>query len=307
MELAQAERPNVDVALEWAVQAGEAEAALRLMWMLEMYWSTNDPLGGRERLDALLAAAGEAVDPAAFARALRFRAATHDFTHEDALAESAYERALDAFQAVGDDLEAGHIRHRLAFTALHQGDLERAKRLASEALELDRRTGNRRDEAMALNILGTAALQEGDSENGLRLSLESASVSGSLGFTWFQGVTLLGAAEQLVAANDPEAAIPIFLDGLDALLSVQDRINLAIALAVGAAIAATRSSPERAGTLWGAVEAAAEREPRDSTTAAMAEYEPYVERVKGSEFEAGRRRGRTFSLEGAVREALKGW
>ena len=41
---------------------------------------------------------------------------------------------------------------------------------------------------MALNILGTAALQEGDSENGLRLSLESASVSGSLGFTWFHGV-----------------------------------------------------------------------------------------------------------------------
>jgi predicted ATPase len=304
MELAQVERPNVDVALEWAVQAGEVDAGLRLMWMLEMYWSTNDPLGGRERLDAILAAAGEAVDPAAFARALRFRAATHDFTHEDALAESAYERALEAFQAVGDELEAGHIRHRLAFAALHQGDLERAKRLASEVLELDRRTGNRRDEAMALNILGTVALQEGDPENGLRLSLESASVSGSLGFTWFQGVTLLGAAEQLIAANDPEAAIPIFADGLDALLSVQDRINLAIALAVGAAIAATRGFSERAGTLWGAVEAAAEREPRESTTAAMAEYEPYVERVKDGEFEAGRRRGRTLSLEDAVRYAL---
>jgi predicted ATPase len=307
MELAQAERPNIDVALAWAAQSGEAHAGLRLLWMLEMYWSTNDPFGGRERLDSLLASAGEDVDPVAYARALRFRGATHDFTNESALAESVYERAFEAFLAVGDELEAGHIRHRLVFTALHQGDLERAKRLASEALELDRRTGNRRDEAMALNVLGMVALQEGDPENGLRLCLESASVSGSLGFTWFQGVTLLGAAEQLIAANDHETAIPIFVDGLEALLSVQDRINLPAALAAGAAIAAARSSPERAGTLWGAVEATAEREPRGSTNAAMAEYGPYVERVKGGEFEAGRRRGRTLPLEAAVREAIEGW
>jgi tetratricopeptide (TPR) repeat protein len=307
MELAQAERPNVDVALDWAVRAGKAEAGLRLLWMLEMYWSTNDPIEGRERLDALLADAGEAVEPAAFARALRFRGAMLDFTHEHALAESTYERALEAFEAVGDDLEASHIRHRLAFTALHQGDVDRAQRLASEALELDRSTGNRRDEAMALNVLGTVALQEGDLEKGLRLSLESASVSESLGFTWFQGVTLLGAAELLIAANDPEAAIPIFVEGLGVLLVVQDRVNLAIGLAAGAAIAALRGNPERAGTLWGAAEAAAEREPRGSTTAALAGYQPYVERVIGDEFEAGCKRGRTLSLEEAVREGLEGW
>jgi predicted ATPase/class 3 adenylate cyclase len=304
MELAQAERPNVDAALEWAVQAGEAAAGLHLMWMLETYWATNDPLGGRDRLEALLAAAREAIDPAVLARALRLRGATHDFTHEHALAEAKYERALEAFEAVGDDLEAGHIRHRLAFTALHQGDLERARRLASEALELDRRSGIRRDEALALNVLGMVAFQEGDPEKGVRLCLESASASASLDFIWFRGVTLLGAAEQLIAANDPETATPIFVEGVDALLSVQDRINLPIALAAGAAIAAIRNSPERAGMLWGAVEAAAEREPRGSTTGAVAEYEPYVEPVKGQEFEAARKRGTSLSLEEAAQYAL---
>jgi hypothetical protein len=157
---------------------------------------------------------------------------------------------------------------------------------------------------MALNVLGMVAFEEGDPESGLRLSLESASISKGLGFTWFQGVTLAGASEQLVAANDPEAAIPVFVEGLGALLAVQDRVNLAIALAVAAAIAAGRNSPERAGTFWGAVEAASEREPRGSTTGAMAEYEPYLEGVRGDEFEAGRRRGRTLSLEEAVRYAL---
>jgi predicted ATPase len=307
MELAQEERPNVDVAIEWAIEAGQAEAGLRLMWMLEMYWSTNDPVAGRERVDELLAAAGETIDPAAYARALRFRGGTFDFTNAGALAEQEYERALEAFQAAGDELEATHIRHRLAFAAQHQGELERAKRLASEALELDRSTGNRRDEAMALNVLGVVAFNEADPEKGLRLSLESAAVSESLGFSWFQGVTLLGASELLIAANDPEGAVPVFLDGLDTLLSVQDRINLANALAVGAALAAMHGRAEEAGTLWGGLEAAAEREPRGSTTASMDEYWPYVERVKGEEFETGRKRGRTLTLEEAVREALEGW
>jgi predicted ATPase len=303
MALAQEERPNVDVALEWAIEAGEADDGLHLLWMLEMYWATNDPFGGRERVDALLTA-GETIDPAAYARALRFRGATYDFTHEATLAEQEYRRAAEAFRSLGDEVEAGHIGHRLAFTAMRKGDLERARRLASEALELDRHSGNRRDEALALNVLGMVAFQEGDRENGLRLTLESASVAGSLGFTWFRGVTLLGTAEQLIALDDPDAAGPIFVDGLETLLSVQDRVNLAIALAVGAAIAATRGCAERAGTLWGAVESAAEREPRVSTTAALGEYEPYLERVQGEEFEVGRRRGRSLSLEGAVRYAL---
>jgi predicted ATPase len=307
MELAQEERPNVDVALAWAVEAGEADDGLRLLWMLEMYWATNDPFGGRERVDALLAAGGETIDPAAHARALRFRGATYDFTQEAALAEQDYRRAAEAFRSVGDEVEAGHIGHRLAFSAMHKGDLERAKRLASEALELDRRSGNRRDEALALNVLGMVAFHEGDWEKGLRLTLESASVAESLGFTWFKGVTLLGTAEHLVALNDPDAASPIFVDGLETLLSVQDRVNLPIALGVGAAIAAAQGWAEGAGTLWGAVETAAEREPRASTTQALSEYEPYLERVQGEAFEAGRRRGRTLSLEEAAREALERW
>ncbi len=190
------------------------------------------------------------------------------------------------------------------YCAEHQGDFERAKRLAAEALELDRRTGNRRDEALALNILGMVAFQEGDRENGLRLALESASVAGSLGFMWFRGVTLLGAAEWLVAANEPETAAPVFRDGLGALLAVQDRVNLPIALAAGAAIAAGRDDAERAGTLWGAVEVASEREPRPTTTQNLRHYSPYVEPVHGAAFDRGRGVGRTLSLEEAARYAL---
>ena len=96
MELAQEERPNIDVALQWATDAGEAESGLRLLWMLEMYWATNDPRrADANESSALLAAGGEHLDPASYARALRFRGATYDLMGETALSEPEYERAIE--------------------------------------------------------------------------------------------------------------------------------------------------------------------------------------------------------------------
>jgi hypothetical protein len=92
--------------------------------------------------------------------------------------------------------------------------------------------------------------------------------------------------------------------GLQALAAVGDRVNLPIGLATGATIAAGQGDTLRAGTLWGAVESVAGREPRPTTTAAIREYEPYLEAVQGTEFDRGRAHGRTLSLEDAVRYAL---
>jgi predicted ATPase/class 3 adenylate cyclase len=304
IDAAQRERPNVEVALEWAAVAGEAAAGLRLLLELEMYWVTNDPLAARERLDALLAAAREDVEPGLLAGGLRLRGATYDMSGEPERAEAPYEQALAMFEALGDGNEVEHLRHRIAMSTYHQGDLERASRLAAEALERDRRRGDRRDEAIALNILAMVAFGQGDPEQGLRLALESASVAEATGFTWWRAVTLLAAAECLVAGADPAAARPVYLEGLAGLVSVQDRVNLPIALAAGAAIAALRGDAERAGVLWGALEAVGEREPKSTTEQALVEYRPYVERVSGSDFERGCADGRMRSLDEACDYAL---
>ena len=51
MELARDERPNVDVALDWAAGSAEAEVGLRLMSTLELYWvdqrSARSPVATR--------------------------------------------------------------------------------------------------------------------------------------------------------------------------------------------------------------------------------------------------------------------
>ena len=116
---AQDERANIDAALDWAATASETPPALSLVLLLELYWATNDPVGGRERIDRLLAAAGDDIDPRALANALRVHGASYDMTERTDLAAQEYERAIEIFRSLGDEAEAAHIMHRIASGALH--------------------------------------------------------------------------------------------------------------------------------------------------------------------------------------------
>jgi predicted ATPase/class 3 adenylate cyclase len=303
MALAQEERANVDVALDWAANAGETESALSLMLLLELYWGTNDPLAARKRIDQLLDAGG-GLEPRRLALALRVRGASYDMTGRPDLGAVEYERALEILQSLGDEAEAAHLMSRIASAALHGGEVGRAVRLAGEALELDRRHGRQRDEAMALNVLSRAAFEQDKPDEGLRLAYQSAEIAKAVGFTWWHGGTLVQAAEYLIARGDPAAATGPLHAGLESLAAVDDRVNLPIALAAAAGLAAQQQKPAQAGLLWGAVEAAAENEPRPTTDQALAEYEPYLNPVRGTAFDNARQRGRSLRIEDAVTQML---
>jgi len=225
-------------------------------------------------------------------------------TGESALAEPDYQRALDVFRELGEEEEVDHLLIRIAIAARNAADLERSARLASEALERTRARGNGSDEAMALQNLAMVAFEQGDKDEGVRLAHEAASAAERVGFTWWRGVTLLGTAERLIVAGDLQAAKPEYREGLTILADLPDLVNVPIGLAAGAAIAAGQDDAVGAGTLWGAVEAAGEYDPRPTTFEALREYAPYVEPVRGPDFERARMQGRKLSLEEAVQLAL---
>ena len=301
MDLANDERPNTDISLRWAVGA-DPEAGLRLLERQEMYWPTNDPIRGREHVDALLAAAGEDLDAGRHGLALRFRGATLDFVSRPDLSEADYLRGVELLRSAGDEDEALHLDLRAAKCAIDQGDLARGKRLIAERLE--QAGGPAGDEGLALSLLSQAAFAEGDATEGARLAHEAAAASERAGMTWFRSVTLLNTAEFLALAGDLDAAEEAFAEGLPDLWSVQDLVNMPQAFVMGAVIASLRGDPIRAGTLWGAAEADGDRQPRPTTTRAFETNEHYLEPVRGDAFEEARRHGRTMSLEQALAYAL---
>jgi predicted ATPase/class 3 adenylate cyclase len=303
MALAREERPNVDVALRWATLA-DPIAGLDLLNLEEMYWGTNDPNRAREYVEAMLEAAGDRLDPARHGAALRLHASTLDLVGRNDLAIPDYLAAVELARSVGDEDEALHLSLRVAHAYAAVGERARAKQLVAERLE--RGGGYDGDLGLALAILSGLAFDEGDAAEGLRLAREAAAAAESAGMTWWRAVTLVGAAERLLEIGEPAMAPELFLEGLALLNSVQDLVNLPIALAAGAALAAQLGDPVRAGTLRGAAEAEAEREPRQTTIDNLRDYEPYLEPVRGDVFEEARARGRMLSLEEAVSYALEG-
>ena len=296
MDLAQDERANVDVALAWAIEAGEPARGLRLLELLEQYWGTNDPVAGRARLDALLTVAGDGLDPTTLAHALRFRGMTFDMTGRNDLGIPDYERAIEVLRSVGDEGEAAHLGLRIANALVKQGELERAGALATAAIDAD--------PPLALGVLSQVAFRRGEAHEGARLAHESAAAAEAQGFTWWRGVSLLGSAESQLELGELKGAQQDFVEGVTTLRAVRDLVNLPIGLAAGAALAARLGDPVRAGSLWGALEAEAERAPRSSTAESIAFYEPYLEPVRGEMFEEARLRGRSQSLDEAVAFAL---
>jgi predicted ATPase len=310
MNLANAERPNLDVGLAWAGESGHADSGVRLLVLTEMYWNTTDPAAGRERLDGLLAEAGRAGKPLDLglqARAYRFRGATFDLTDRFDLSEPEFARSLEMFRAAGEEDQTGHLIALIGNSALRQGRIERAIDLATQSLEIARREGNPGDEGFALYVLAMAAFHQGDTDTGMRLAHESAPLTLKGGSIWFAGTTMLGAAEFLIAADRIVEAEQDLATGLEYLASVSDRLNVAFALAGAAAIAALKKDAVRAGTLWGALEAlkaTAAGELRTSTGIAMDDNIRYIDPIRGAAFEKGRGSGRELSLEAAVEFAL---
>ena len=312
MNLANAERPNLDVGLAWAGESGHADSGIRLLVLTEMYWNTTDPTGGRERLDRFLTQAGEAGKPLDLglqARAYRFRGATLDLTDRFDLSEAEYTRALKMFRAAGEEDQTGHLIALIGNSALRQGHIERAIDLATQSLEIARREGNPGDEGFAIYVLAMAAFHQGDTDTGMRLAHESAPLTLKGGSIWFAGTTLLGAAEFLIAAGRIVEAEHDLTTGLKYLASVGDRLNVAFALAGAAAIAALKKDAVRAGTLWGALEAltaTAAGELRTSTRMAIGDNIRYIDPIRSAAFEKGRQSGRELSLEAAIEFALIG-
>lgn len=309
MNLATAEQPNIDVALSWADESGHAQEGIELLVLTEMYWVANDPAGGHERMERLLARVaetGEPLTPGVHARALLFRAAALDLSNRFDLAEPEYVRARELFRAANEDEYAGHLTARIANAALRQSDVDRAVALATEALQLARRNRSLVDEGFALYVLAMAAFTRGDLERGNQLVHESAPLTHRGASIWISGTSRVAAAEFLIAAGQlDEAEIQVHA-GLATLASIGDRVNTPYAIGGIAAIAALREDGARAGTLWGALEAIADLDPKSTAHEAMRDNAPYLKDIKGPEFEVGRAQGQSLSREQAIEFALSG-
>jgi predicted ATPase/DNA-binding SARP family transcriptional activator len=301
-DIVNAEQGNIRAALEWALDADDIELALNLAIALEGFWVGSAPFEGVRWFEALLPRAAEAA-PLTHARALRCYGGVRMMTGAPDRGKAANEQSLAQFRALGDQAGVAALLHRLAEVAHQTGDLPRARQLAEESLDGARACGKARLEASSLGTLGSIACEEGDHGRGMKLLERSVEISREIGFWWMQGVMLGNLCEYALAmgsAHDAEAW------GREAVLVLHrtgDRLNTVAGLAMLARIAAETGRLERAGQLWGAVEAEEVRAPAGWWAAAREAAAAPVLAHAGPEFEQGRAVGREWFFDEAVHHA----
>ncbi|HLT68820.1 MAG TPA: hypothetical protein VKZ72_01565, partial [Acidimicrobiales bacterium] len=205
-----AEGANLRAALDTAVDAGRADAAQRLAAALGWYWALRGRLAEAARaLDRSLALGDEggAVSPAAaWSRVWRAVVAA---LRGDPAAGTHRAAALAAVPALGDAAAAGRALAVLAYTGLHDGEVEDAGSLLADARARCAAAGDGWGEAVALAGLAALAHARADVEAMTSAIRRADRLFAAAGDGWGRAVvaTLRAAAAELAGDLDEAARV----------------------------------------------------------------------------------------------------
>jgi predicted ATPase len=295
------ELANLRAAVDGALAAGQAELAGELIVALELLWTIQNPFEGKRRAEEVLEAGG--LSPGLEARVLRTLGSSADPAGEFAAAEAAYAKSLALFRQLGDEKAAAHMLLRLGVSALKRADLDAARSLLDEGLARNRELGSTITEAQVLSSLGTLAWQEGDRELALERVSESLAVIREAGFRWWEGVMTDELAFYSFELGRIDESERHARQALEIAKQASHRQSIVWALARLCVAAAATGRVDRAGRLWGAIEAEESNGPVGAWETERAWFEERVP-VGDDTFEQGRSAGRALSLADAVDYAL---
>ena len=300
-ELVRPELDNFRRAIDWA-REHDPELALRLAVSLELFWVLNDPFEGARRLSELLET-DVAVPPTLRARALRSLAEAASTAGDTETAATAMAESLAEFERIGDEHGIAIVRHRLSIGARGAGDLPRARQLLEASLAASRRLSDRKLEADCLRSGAWIEHSDGNLARAVELNEQSIVLLEQIGHTWLLRGALLESADLARELGQMQKAEDSAREGLRVAQSLSDRQGIVWGVATLAQVFTAAGELERAGRLWGAVEAEAERAPVGSWDRVRDEAAETIVRDDPA-FERGREEGRGLSFEDAVEYAL---
>src|SRR5215211_261610 len=172
-ELAVAELDNFRAALDWALAQREFSLGAELAVSLANLWVARDPFEGERRFGALLEAAGDELSPELAAHLLFEYGSLLFLEGEYERGLERQERSLAAYRELGDERGIAEVLARLSVGTVVRGNFDRTRALGHEALEMNRRLGRRRGEAMALYGLAQVEWETGDFDSAVELMRES--------------------------------------------------------------------------------------------------------------------------------------
>ena len=222
------EHDNLRAALDYALDRGHVDEAIRLAEALVRFWIGGFHTEGRDRIDRVLAATGSANNREARARLLVSQGVMTHMQGAPAEAALRFEEAERLFRATGDARAVAATLNHLSWSMYLTGEPTRATALAEEALAVHERFGDVRGIALAHNNLGWVQFYHRGELAQAREHLERAfrghqSLGDPRGVAFMS--TSLAAVEMWM--GNVERARAILKDGTDAAYRTGDVIHRA--------------------------------------------------------------------------------
>ncbi len=296
---------NIRAVLEWSLRGGDVTLGVRLAGALCLFWYGNGyHIEGRRWTQQLL----ERLDEVSLVYQPKFLlSAGHlAFLHDLDAGKPLFVRALDTARDLGDRLQMAWALALLGYTMLREPQM--ATPIVEESLALFRELNHQPGIAQALNIIGEIARFSHDSDHARRAYEECLVVSQQTGETrrivfMYQNLAFIALHE-----GEAERARDLVRQGLQLARAMNNRLQLATALAIFAGAIGALGQPRQAARLLGASESALERlgalhQPNDKR-----EIDGIIAAVRAqldeATFQAARAEGRELRLEQAVAQAL---
>ena len=307
LERLEADHGNLRAALEWTTRTGASELALGFAGALWRFWRIRGYLAeGRERLEAVLAAAGTDASEAR-AEALGAAGMLAVDQGDFARARQLFAEGLEVRRALGDPAAIARSLNLLGAAAFGQTDLGGAESFFEESLRLAEEAGDRRVVASALTNLGLVKIEQGRYEHAEQSLAASFAANEELGDKDGVARALLHMAAAALHSDDCVRASTLLARSLELFRDVGNKLGLAECLAHLGGVAAATGDCARGAQLLGAAEAV-----RASIGASLPPYgrglyDRHVDTARSGltepEFVAAWTNGRALTIEEALREA----
>jgi predicted ATPase/class 3 adenylate cyclase len=250
------EHDNIRAALRWAIEAGDASTALRLIGAVWRFWHLHSHLAdGRRWAEEVLALPGASGRTRERIRGLTALGGVTYWQQDVPTFRHAYEEALAIATDLPDPAEVAEQTYNLSFAHALEGNFEEMLALIKRCRALFEELGNRRGVADCQWILGIAARIGGDLDQSRALEEESLRIHREIGDRFGATVALYALGRTALEQGDMDVAEAGFLEALANDATVGNRTGMGVILDNLAAKARIEGDHLRALRLGGASEA----------------------------------------------------
>lgn len=177
------DQPNLMSAIDWALASEEThEIAARIATSIYFFWEARSYCkAGLEKLETLVAAPSMQARTEMRARILNGVGRLRLWHSTPALAAQAFDEALAMYREMGDPVGSSVALVGQAHVARKLGDLDRARALGYEALQLRRQSGQRWLVAQSVTHLALLSAEAGEPEYAAALTVRGIALFKSMG------------------------------------------------------------------------------------------------------------------------------